>query len=49
VYVKPFHGPQSVYILTLIQLLPAESEVRRKHEALLLDKLYDMGVLSVCT
>ncbi|KAG7288637.1 hypothetical protein NEMBOFW57_004991 [Staphylotrichum longicolle] len=27
-------------------LLPPESEVRRKHETLLLDKLYDMGVLS---
>lgn len=26
--------------------MPPENEVRRKHEKLLLDKLYDMGVLS---
>ena len=32
--------------LTPAQLLPPESEVRRKHETLLLDKLYDMGILS---
>ncbi|KAL2148711.1 hypothetical protein VTH82DRAFT_1858 [Thermothelomyces myriococcoides] len=30
----------------LCGLLPPENEVRRKHEALLLDKLYDMGILS---
>jgi hypothetical protein len=35
-------------ILTHHQLLPPDSEVRRKHETLLLDKLYDMGILSVC-
>ena len=29
------------------QLLPPDNEVRRKHEELLLDKLYDMGILSV--
>ncbi len=26
--------------------MPPENEVRRKHETLLLDKLYDMGILS---
>lgn len=26
--------------------MPPENEVRRKHEKLLLEKLYDMGVLS---
>ena len=35
-------------MLTYYQLLPPDSEVRRKHETLLLDKLYDMGILSVC-
>lgn len=35
-------------MLTHHQLLPPDSEVRRKHETLLLDKLYDMGILSVC-
>lgn len=30
-----------------MQLLPPDNEVRRKHEELLLDKLYDMGILSV--
>ncbi|CAJ2502286.1 Uu.00g096800.m01.CDS01 [Anthostomella pinea] len=29
-----------------ISLLPPESPVRQKHEKLLLDKLYDMGILS---
>lgn len=29
-----------------LSLMPPENEVRRKHEKLLLDKLYDMGVLS---
>jgi U3 small nucleolar ribonucleoprotein protein IMP3 len=29
-----------------LSLLPPESEVRRKHEDLLLAKLYDMGILS---
>ncbi|KAI0472738.1 alpha-L RNA-binding motif-containing protein [Xylariaceae sp. FL0804] len=29
-----------------LSLLPPESAVRRKHEKLLLDKLYDMGILS---
>ncbi|PKS07673.1 hypothetical protein jhhlp_006280 [Lomentospora prolificans] len=29
-----------------LSLLPPDSAVRRKHEDLLLDKLYDMGVLS---
>lgn len=29
-----------------ISLLPPENEVRRKHEDLLLEKLYDMGILS---
>ena len=31
-----------------LSLLPPDNEVRRKHEELLLDKLYDMGILSVC-
>ena len=26
--------------------MPPENEVRRKHETLLMDKLYDMGILS---
>lgn len=29
-----------------LSLMPPESEVRRKHETLLLEKLYDMGILS---
>lgn len=29
-----------------LSLMPPESAARRKHEKLLLDKLYDMGVLS---
>lgn len=29
-----------------LSLMPPENEVRRKHEKLLLEKLYDMGVLS---
>lgn len=29
-----------------LSLLPPESAARRKHEQLLLDKLYDMGILS---
>ncbi|KAK0668989.1 hypothetical protein QBC41DRAFT_320696 [Cercophora samala] len=29
-----------------LSLLPPDNEVRRKHETLLLDKLYDMGILS---
>ncbi|KAK0752341.1 hypothetical protein B0T18DRAFT_319867 [Schizothecium vesticola] len=29
-----------------LSLLPPENETRRKHEILLLDKLYDMGILS---
>lgn len=29
------------------QLLPPDNATRRKHEELLLDKLYDMGILSV--
>ncbi|KAK3325439.1 U3 small nucleolar ribonucleoprotein IMP3 [Apodospora peruviana] len=29
-----------------LSLLPPDNEVRRKHEKLLLDKLYDMGILS---
>lgn len=29
-----------------LSLMPPENEVRRKHEKLLLEKVYDMGILS---
>ncbi|KAJ0387149.1 hypothetical protein COL922a_002931 [Colletotrichum nupharicola] len=41
--------PEDYYIRQMahrLSLMPPESAARRKHEKLLLDKLYDMGVLS---
>lgn len=43
----PLSRSQSVRKLAhRLSLMPPENQVRRKHEQLLLDKLYDMGVLS---
>lgn len=40
------HGQSLRQLAHRLSLLPPENETRRKHEDLLLEKLYDMGILS---